>query len=92
MDLLAAASAFSTGQDFKGFAGTLVELVNSFIPLLAGIALVCFMWGAVRFIYTTSNPKARAQKRYILFWSTLAMFVLFSIGGILKFLEDSFLH
>ena len=92
MDLLAAVSAFSTGQDFKSFSANLVGLINSVIPLMASIALVLFLWSGARFIFVASNPKAKTQNKGILLWSAFAMFVLFSIGGILKFLEDSLLH
>jgi len=81
---------FSGGQKFAGVVDVLVSLINMAIPVLAGLAVAIFFWGVVRYIYHEGDPHSKSQDKTIMMWGIIALFVLFSLWGILRLLSDSF--
>lgn len=69
----------------------LVGLINGIIPVVAGIAIVVFFWGLVRYIYSAGDERVHANGKELITWGLLALFVLFSIWGILGLLQRSLL-
>ena len=67
-----------------------VELINTAIPVLFSLALVLFLWGGVRYIYKSGDVKGKSEERTAMVWGLVALFVLFSIWGIIRILQDSF--
>ena len=49
-----------------------------------------FFWGLVRYIYSAGEGEHR-EGRDLMLWGLLALFVLFSIYGILRVLDNEFL-
>lgn len=75
---------------FKALVGQLIGLINIIIPVLAAAALALFFVGVVRFIYNTSEHGRIGDKQLIV-WGLVAIFVLFSLWGIVRLLTRSFL-
>lgn len=71
--------------------GVLVGLINLAIPALAGVALVLFLYGGVRFIMRADSAKGKNKDKSTLLWSIVALFVLVSVWGILRFFTSSLL-
>ena len=76
---------------------TLQTLVNDFvglidlvIPVLFGLAVALFLFGGVRYIYKSGDAAGKGQERSAIQWSLLALFILFSIWGIIKLLQEAF--
>lgn len=76
--------------DFASVVGCAVSIINVIIPILAGLAVVLFMWGGVRYIYSAGEGEHQ-EGREMLLWGIIALFVLFCIYGILRILDNTFL-
>lgn len=79
----------NTGATFCSVIITLVGLLNSVIWLLSGLAFAIFMWGMVRFIWKTSDSQGHKEGKQLITWGLVALFVIFSISGILNFMSVS---
>lgn len=72
--------------------GTLANLIDSILgifnvilPVLAAAALALFMYGAFQYVYSAGNEKNRSA----MLWSLIALFVIFSVWGILRILKNT---
>lgn len=68
----------------------LVELIDNIIPVLGALALVFFLFNVVRFLYKSGDVGSKSQERAAIGWGLLALFVLFSVWGILRVLMQVF--
>ncbi len=89
-----AQTADSATQGFSTFA-RLVDAFNATIvksvgTLLMSSAVVAFFWGIVQYIWGSRNGDAAAITKGNVFmkWSLLALFVMFSVFGIIKFFQS----
>jgi len=68
-----------------------VTLLNVFIarvvPLIIGIALVLFLWGIARFMFSGGDEKVLADTKRLMVWGITALFVMVSIWGIIEVLQ-----
>lgn len=62
------------------------ELVNSLIVIVAGIGLLVFFWGLVKYIASAGNEEAAKKGKSIMVYGVIALFVMFSIWGIITFI------
>lgn len=76
--------------DFISVVSCAVGFINILIPILSGIALLLFMYGGVRYIYS-SREGDHTEGRETMLWGMIALFVLFCIYGILRVLDNTFL-
>lgn len=69
------------------------NILNSFFqPLLAffvGIAFLYFLYGGMMFIAGMNDPEKREKGRLHLLWGTIGLFIMLSIGGILKIINTA---
>lgn len=72
-------------------ASAFVGLVNSLIPVLASLALVLFFVGLIRYIYEAGDAKGHALGKDFIIWGLVALFVLFSLWGIMSVMCTVFL-
>lgn len=67
-----------------------LSLVNkTLLPLAVSTALLVFIWGLVRFLAKGGDTKATEEGRNIMVWGVLALFVMVSIWGILRFIQGN---
>ena len=74
------------------------QLINAFgkilklsIPLVVGIALLCFFIGLAKFIWNSGDTKKLQEGKDIMKWGIVALFVMVSIWGIIKVLRFNLL-
>lgn len=60
------------------------------VGVLAALAVVVFFIGLVRYIKDSGDAKGHAEGRERIIWSLIALFVLFSIWGILSLMNVAF--
>lgn len=60
------------------------------VSVLAALALVAFFIGLVRYVHAAGDAKGHAEGRERIIWSLIALFILFSIWGILNILSITF--
>lgn len=78
-------TALTAGSTFKDFIFIFINLVGTAIPLIASLALLAFFWGLVRFIMNVNNPKGLEEGRALMIWGTVALFVMVSVWGLIRF-------
>ncbi len=72
-------------MSFKNLVDSIVHLINvTLIPVLVLCALALFLWGGVRYIYRSGNPKGSTSDKNAMLWGLLALFALVSIAGIIN--------
>lgn len=65
---------------FASVVAYIIGIINSLVLVLAAAALLVFMWGVFQYIYNAGAKKNRT----LMLWGLVALFVLFSIWGILR--------
>jgi len=60
------------------------------VGVLSALAVVVFFIGLVRYVKDSGDSKGHQEGRERIIWSLLALFILFSIWGILAILNTSF--
>lgn len=66
---------------------SLNTIVGNLTPFAAALALLYFFWGLAKFILKADNEEARDEGRMIMKWGIIALFVIVSIWGIVKFIQ-----
>ncbi len=85
-----AASCDSTIGDFQELVSYAICLIsNSLIPLAFAIALVIFVYGVVKYIAKADDEEARKKGRNFMIWGLLAIFVMVSVWGFVKLIQNS---
>ena len=64
-------------------------LSTRILPILIGLALVAFFYGIARYIFAAREGAQLDKAKGILIWSVVALFVMFSIGGIILLLQNT---
>lgn len=65
-----------------------IGLINKIIYLLISLALVGFLWGIVKFLFSGSNEKGRTEGRKFMIYGILILFVMTSMWGIVYLMKD----
>lgn len=63
---------------------------NSIVPLLTGIAVVMFMYGMMSYFLNPNSVKEREEAKKYMLWALIALFVLYSVTGILQIIRNTF--
>lgn len=67
-----------------------LPIINSLTVLLAAVALFVFFKGLAAFIGKAGDAKGRQDGKNLMIWGVVALFVLVSIFGILRFFYADF--
>lgn len=81
---------FAQGFSVQGAIGDLTDLVNQAIPIGSALAILVFFFGIARFIFSGGDEKNIEKGKRIMFWGVVALFVLFSIFGIINLIFNIF--
>jgi hypothetical protein len=66
------------------------EVFSPLYQLAVAIAFVYFLYGVFRFIMDLSDPEKKNLGKSHLLWGTVGLFIMFSVGGILRIFNDVF--
>ena len=77
--------AYGGGTTFSVVVSSVLKMFDVAMPVLVALALVLFMVGVVKYIYSEGEHK----NRDLIMWSLIALFVMVSIWGILRILLNS---
>jgi heme/copper-type cytochrome/quinol oxidase subunit 2 len=62
------------------------NIVGKSIPIVFGLALLFFFYGVAKFVLHAGDEKKIEEGRNLMIWGTIAMFVLVSVYGLIKFI------
>ena len=80
----------STSATFATVVAGILKTMNSLVWLLSGVAMAIFMWGMMLYIYNSSDSKQHKKGADFITWGIIALFIIFSLSGILKLACTSF--
>ena len=83
-------TAGTIGDVFIDLANQAFVIIQVLIPVAFGAAVVFFFWGLAMFILRADDSSARERGKAIMIWGTFAIFIMASIWGINKILQDTF--
>src|SRR3989344_3391565 len=76
--------------NLQQLAEAIGRIVKTLLPIVVGIALLVFFWGLVSFIAAAGDETKRGKARGIMIWGVVALAVMLSVWGFVKFLQTSF--
>lgn len=79
-------------SNLTGLIRLLIEIINQAIAVVASLALLFFFWGLANFILNSSNEEKKSEGRNIMIWGIVALFVMFSVWGLIGVLQNTFLR
>ena len=92
---LAAAPMLAFAQQYGQLNGifslmnSIKRLVDLALPLVVGIALLGFFFGLAKFIFAAGDPEKRTEARSIMIYGVIALFVMVSVWGLVRFVGDT---
>jgi hypothetical protein len=79
----------STPSNFSDLVGVFMQLIRAALPVLAGLALLVFLWGLVKFIFNISKDEKGLQEgKNLMIWGLIALFILVSFLTIIDIVHD----
>ncbi len=86
---LMASAATGAPTDFKGLALLIVGIINTITGVAVSIGVIYYLWNVAVSINDASSAKSWENFRKQILWGILALFVMFSIWGILRILDNT---
>ncbi len=82
--LFAPAVSFAALERVKSLLCSILGLLTLVTPIVVTLALVFFFWGVAQFILHSGDEKTRDDGKKKILWGIIALFVMFSIKGIIS--------
>jgi hypothetical protein len=90
-----AALAFAPSLAFAQQLGNIESLVRSIgdivnlaLPIVVALALLAFFYGLAKLIW--GGAEAVAEGKTLMIWGVVALFVMVSVWGLVRFIGDAF--
>ena len=77
-------------QSVQGIVDTILDFLNSIIPILFAIATIVFLWGVILYITSGGDEEKRKEGRSYIIFGLIGLFVMVAIWGIVNVLLDFF--
>jgi len=74
-----APTAGNTSSGLSGVVAYVITVINDLVWVLGSLALLMFLWGVLQYVIKPADKHKYKNMQ----WSMLALFVLFSIWGII---------
>lgn len=94
--VIIASMAFAPAFVFAQTLGNIEILVQSIgrlvglaLPIVVAIALLAFFWGIVKYVFAQGNEEAKADAKKIMLWGLVALFVMVSVWGLVRFIGNA---
>ena len=81
-------AADTAGKGLEKVFGDITTLLGLAKNIIFALAFLAFFYGLMRFIFSAGDDKDKGKD--IMIWGIIALFVMFSIMGIIKVLQGSF--
>lgn len=88
--LVLAQSNLSAQGGLASFLSWLQSLMAMVVPILIGLAVIVFLFGVLRFIFSASDPEKRKEGRSYMIWAIIGIVVMVSVWGLVIFVQNSF--
>ncbi len=71
----------------KSVVARLLNVMNSLVWPLIGLAILFFFYALVQYVYKSGDSKARSLGRTQIIWSLIGIFVIFSLWGLVNLIS-----
>lgn len=68
---------------------SLGNIINRLIPLIIGAAVLVFLWGVLNYVISGDDADKRADARWFMVWGIVALFVMVSVWGLVRILQNT---
>lgn len=85
------ALVFGAPSNFKDLILQLTVILELVLSLLSAMLILVFLWGIARFILSAGGGEKKAEDKMFLFWATIALFVMFSVWGLITIIKNTLL-
>ncbi|MEI6528751.1 MAG: hypothetical protein WCO10_03755 [bacterium] len=84
-------SCVGNPADFKAFIQCKIinNILGPLVPLLVSLAVVLFIWGVIKFIFSEGGEKKEEGKTFM-FWGVIGLFVMVSLWGLVAIFQSTF--
>jgi hypothetical protein len=72
----------------RGYLTPIIDFLDTLFPLLIGIAMIVFFWGVIKYLYAGPNEDLKKSSKRVLVAGIIGLFVVVSLGGIVKLVTD----
>ena len=72
------------------FQNIIMGFVNPLYQLVVVCTFLYFLYGAAKFVYDINVPDKKNTGKSHLFWGLIGLFIVFSVGGIIPFINNIF--
>jgi hypothetical protein len=89
---LAVAPMLASAQQLTGFKtllGSIGQLIDLALPIVVALGLLGFFFGLAKFIFSAGDPEKQKEGRQIMIWGVVALFVMVSVWGLVKFVGNA---
>ncbi len=69
------------------FLGTVKDWLDMLVPMLITLGIIAFFWGLAMYLFKEGEDKGKGLN--IMMMGILAVFVMASLGGLVKMLQDT---
>lgn len=87
--ILAPSVAFAEFGGIKDMLVDVGDIIDMLTMIAVGIALLVFFWGVTRLIW--GGGEAIAEGKTLMIWGVVALFVIMSVWGLVRFLQENLL-
>jgi hypothetical protein len=77
---------FAQNDAINAFVTTINGWVSLLMPTLIAIALVLFLWGVLRYLFSKDGV-TKKEARDFMMWGIVALFVMVSVWGLVKVIQ-----
>ena len=75
-------------QNAESAIQTVARIIGLLAPIFITLAILAFFWGIVRYLWGGAEDKAQAV--IVMVWGVVAIFVMISIYGLVRFIGNTF--
>ena len=79
-----------TGATVGSILDKIAGLIGIFVPIIAGLAMLAFIWGVALSIFQSGDARAQSQGKSMMIWGVVGLFVMLSVWGIVTVLANTF--
>src|SRR3990167_4376395 len=85
-----AAPLIAQAQNIESVTSLISSLVNYSITILIGVAIIAFFYGLIRYLFSATGAEDKGKAAKIMIWGILALFIMLSIYGLVRLLQNTF--
>ncbi|MEX0917085.1 MAG: hypothetical protein WDZ90_00970 [Candidatus Paceibacterota bacterium] len=69
---------------------TIGALINTATPIVVALALLYFLWGVGKYVFSAGDGERQKEGQNIMVWGIIALTVMVSVWGLVQVLADTF--